>query len=176
MIHIFNLYFAGRVAEANDYFKHVLEARTEIPADLLNHPRLLLQLPNLDSDQRATLLRALMNPEHDRVLRIPLCGLAAENGLADLAVEQLVAALRSGRPIGGPRTTQIGVNRSFVGAAFFAPASRALRADARFPQVCARLGLVDYWSTSGHWPDCADEVPYHFKAECEKATAELAKA
>ncbi len=44
-----------------------------------------------------------------------------------------------------------------------------LRNDARFVPLCARLGLVEFWLSSGQWPDCAGEVPYDFKAECEKA-------
>ncbi len=44
-----------------------------------------------------------------------------------------------------------------------------LRKDPRFARLCARLGLVEFWMTTGKWPDCADEVPYDFRAECEKA-------
>ena len=44
-----------------------------------------------------------------------------------------------------------------------------LRNDPRFVQLCARLGLVEFWLASGKWPDCTDEVPYDFKAECTKA-------
>ena len=43
-----------------------------------------------------------------------------------------------------------------------------IRNDLRFPRLCARLGLVEYWVTTGRWPDCTEEVPYDFKAECEK--------
>jgi hypothetical protein len=43
-----------------------------------------------------------------------------------------------------------------------------LRNDQRFPRLCARLGLVEYWMSSGRWPDCADEVPYDFRAECAR--------
>ncbi|MDH3432136.1 MAG: hypothetical protein OEQ14_19235 [Gammaproteobacteria bacterium] len=43
-----------------------------------------------------------------------------------------------------------------------------MRNDPRFPRLCARLGLVEYWMTTGKWPDCADDVPYDFKAGCEK--------
>ena len=43
-----------------------------------------------------------------------------------------------------------------------------LRKDPRFARLCARLGLVELWTTTGKWPDCADEVPYDFVAECEK--------
>lgn len=41
-----------------------------------------------------------------------------------------------------------------------------LRNDARFPDLCARLGLVDFWIATGRWPDCADQVPYDFRAAC----------
>jgi len=43
-----------------------------------------------------------------------------------------------------------------------------LRADPRFVRLCARLGLVHYWTTTKNWPDCVDEVPYDFKDECMK--------
>jgi len=43
-----------------------------------------------------------------------------------------------------------------------------LRNDLRFPRLCARLGLVEFWTATGKWPDCADEVPYDFRAECAK--------
>jgi TolB-like protein/class 3 adenylate cyclase len=43
-----------------------------------------------------------------------------------------------------------------------------LRDDPRFPRLCARLGLVEFWMATGKWPDCADEVPYDFKSECAK--------
>ena len=45
-----------------------------------------------------------------------------------------------------------------------------LRNDPRFVRLCARLGLVEYWTGTGKWPDCADEVPYDFKAECATAS------
>lgn len=43
-----------------------------------------------------------------------------------------------------------------------------LRNDPRFPRLCARLGLVGFWMATCKWPDCADEVPYDFEAECTK--------
>jgi hypothetical protein len=43
-----------------------------------------------------------------------------------------------------------------------------LRNDVRFPRLCARLGLVEFWAATGKWPDCVDEVPYDFRAECAK--------
>jgi hypothetical protein len=44
-----------------------------------------------------------------------------------------------------------------------------IRNDPRFVKLCARLGLVEFWLATQKWPDCATEVPYNFKAECEKA-------
>ena len=44
-----------------------------------------------------------------------------------------------------------------------------LRNDSRFVPLCARLGLVEFWLATEKWPDCVDEVPYDFKAECGKA-------
>ena len=44
-----------------------------------------------------------------------------------------------------------------------------LRNDPRFVPLCAQLGLVQFWLATGTWPDCVDEVPYDFKAECDKA-------
>jgi hypothetical protein len=43
-----------------------------------------------------------------------------------------------------------------------------LRNDPRFVRLCARLGLVEFWVASNKWPDCAGELPYDFRAECEK--------
>ncbi|MFI4933418.1 MAG: TIR domain-containing protein [Caulobacterales bacterium] len=51
----------------------------------------------------------------------------------------------------------------------FSAVNDVLRADPRFVVLCARFGLVEFWLASGKWPDCADEVPYDFRAECEKA-------
>lgn len=50
----------------------------------------------------------------------------------------------------------------------FPKAYKSLRADPRFVKTCARLGLVEYWLGTQHWPDCAADVPYDFKSECDK--------
>jgi TolB-like protein/tetratricopeptide (TPR) repeat protein len=44
----------------------------------------------------------------------------------------------------------------------------SLPADPRFPGLCAKLGLCDYWIETGKWPDCADEVAYDFRAEARR--------
>jgi TolB-like protein len=52
----------------------------------------------------------------------------------------------------------------------FAPAAAPLRQDRRFMALAARLGLADYWRSSGNWPDFCDEpgLPYDCKAEAER--------
>lgn len=45
-----------------------------------------------------------------------------------------------------------------------------IRNDRRFVDLCARLGLVEFWLSSGLWPDCADDdLPYDFRTECQTA-------
>ena len=54
--------------------------------------------------------------------------------------------------------------------ALFRPDFAAVRADPRFMQVAARLGLVRYWRETGYWPDfCSKEqLRYDCKAEAGK--------
>ncbi|MGH6912049.1 MAG: hypothetical protein ACREEG_17845, partial [Phenylobacterium sp.] len=57
-----------------------------------------------------------------------------------------------------------------VGLLFF-PTMKAFRADPRFMPLTKRLGLLDYWSRSGRWPDfCAEPgLPY----DCKEAALAL---
>jgi len=43
-----------------------------------------------------------------------------------------------------------------------------LRLDRRFPRLCAKLGLCDYWMRSGHWPDCADRIDDDFREQVKR--------
>ncbi len=54
---------------------------------------------------------------------------------------------------------------------FYYPEMRAFRRDPRFWPLAARMGLTDYWTKSGHWPDfCAEpDLPF----DCRKAAAAL---
>jgi hypothetical protein len=91
-----------------------------------------------------------------------VCAFAAKLGHQDLVYERLLPAAEQKKITGGAGS------RWFTARALFWQPNSALRSDPRFAKVCAHLGLVDYWRESGRWPDCADEVPYDFKAECEK--------
>ena len=61
----------------------------------------------------------------------------------------------------------------FVSVVLFRPQFDALRKDRRFMVIADRLGLVDYWRTSGKWPDfCAEsDLPYDCKTEAAKLAA-----
>ena len=57
----------------------------------------------------------------------------------------------------------------YAGFLFFT-LTAPLRKDPRFMQLAVRIGLVDYWRSSGHWPDfCADPtLPYNCRAEANR--------
>jgi TolB-like protein len=90
---------------------------------------------------------------------------AAHLGLVDAAYAAALSARLGPRgaddDIMGPDAYRTGL--------LFQAGMPELRNDPRFPRLCARLGLVEYWTTSGKWPDCADAVPYDFRAECARA-------
>ena len=53
---------------------------------------------------------------------------------------------------------------------FFYPSSASMRRDRRFMPLMAKLGLIDYWRSTGKWPDfcAAPGLPYDCKAEAAK--------
>ena len=85
-------------------------------------------------------------------------------GFTDEALDILDGAKLG--PSGSPDDT-MGVN-AYRSHMVFPAAYPELRANPRFVKMCARLGLVEYWLETKTWPDCADEVPYDFRTECEK--------
>ena len=89
---------------------------------------------------------------------------AAHLGLVEEAYRTAEAACL------GPRGTQDGIMGpdGYRTGLLFWDGMPELRNDPRFVRLCARLGLVEYWLTTGKWPDCIDQVPYDFKAECVK--------
>jgi hypothetical protein len=54
-------------------------------------------------------------------------------------------------------------------AFLFYPLTAPLRRDRRFMQLAARIGLVDYWRSTGKWPDfCSDPaLPYNCQTEAK---------
>jgi hypothetical protein len=60
---------------------------------------------------------------------------------------------------------------SLLSEVVFRPALRKFRQDPRFMIVAKRIGLVDYWTKSGNWPDFCfvdPDQPYDCKAEAAK--------
>jgi hypothetical protein len=90
---------------------------------------------------------------------------AAHLGLVDEAYRTVAHARL------GPRgtTDDLMGPDAYRPALLFQACMPELRNDPRFVPLCARLGLVEFWLATGRWPDCADEVPYDFRAECHKA-------
>jgi adenylate cyclase len=63
------------------------------------------------------------------------------------------------RSFNGPLTTATLFNAVY---------NSAMMRDVRFVRLCAKLGLCEYWLATGKWPDCADQVPYDFRAEAAR--------
>jgi adenylate cyclase len=127
----------------------------------------LLKLAGLPQAERHGVFQNLLTADP---LGWFVCEHAARLGLEDLVFERLLPASKRRQITAGAGS------RWFTARALFVQPNSALRRDPRFAIVCAHLGLVDHWQQSGHWPDCTTQVPYDFKAECEKAAREIAKA
>ena len=169
------LFYGGHVDEAAQMFApETPKPKDQTPFEL-NGTRFVHSLFAMPLAQREAALRTILHPATSPTLQFGLCQIAGWAGCVDLAYEFLLDAIATKRPM-GPMGKGRGVNRAFLTAGYFTAPSAPLQRDIRFPKLCAHAGLVDYWRTSGHWPDCADEVPYDFKAECENAARDVAKA
>jgi hypothetical protein len=62
-------------------------------------------------------------------------------------------------------------------AFLFSRSTESMRRDPRFMKLAARIGLVDYWLDSGHWPDFCrtEQLPYDCKEAALAASASAAK-
>jgi adenylate cyclase len=66
--------------------------------------------------------------------------------------------------------------RDILGTRFlFLPKTAPMRRDPRFMKLATRLGLVDFWRSTGHWPDFCSEpgLPYDCRAEAARAVATI---
>ncbi|HSZ53161.1 MAG TPA: hypothetical protein VK801_16455 [Caulobacteraceae bacterium] len=86
-----------------------------------------------------------------------------EETFAALARASFDAAFEPGGGFGGRLAGGWG-----AGPIFDMSANGAMIRDPRFVRLCAKLGLVTYWLETDKWPDCADAVPYDFRAEAHK--------
>jgi tetratricopeptide (TPR) repeat protein len=121
-------------------------------------------LARIDPSQ-ANIERAIADAK-SRIGREPRATSMLIQTLAEFGREEEIFAL-----LDRPRDQDVG---KFGIDAFFRPAFRRFRQDPRFIRVAQKYGLVDYWRSSGKWPDFCFEpdLPYDCKAEAAK----LAKA
>lgn len=127
-------------------------------------------LGTMDGPTRAATVTQFLhrNAPHSYIVDI---GLAGAMGEVDIAMEHLLETIREGRPLEfTPDNDGRAATDATVTIGLFMPNCEALRRDKRFAEVCVRLGLYDFWRTSGLWPDCVAELAdiYDLKAECEK--------
>jgi TolB-like protein len=119
----------------------------------------------------AARLHALANS--DAALPLHDCELAAGLGLADEAFDLIDAALDSGRPLAADAHAGFGMARAQSSLQLFTGSPKSgLRNHPRFPRLCARLGLAEYWRASGAWPDFVTGSPRRAELEAELRRAD----
>jgi adenylate cyclase len=146
-------------------------AVTEADVQVLRNYVALLRLP--PEARAAACERALSAAAAgDGPLCISTCMLAAGYGQAEQAFDVLNAALDAGRQLKPDHHVAFGMARAQSPLQLFVGASGApIWKHPRFPALCARLGLAQYWLETKKWPDCAAEAPYDFKVACAEAVA-----
>jgi TolB-like protein len=188
---------AGRVEEAVPIFEDLMVRVPDMSFPIANLLRAQAFLGNWEAVDRLldpsanhplrefqdglAFIRAKRDPTPENIadIRRALDARFAETGCID--VSRLVYAAHLGLVDEAYRTADVahlgprGAADDIMGPDGYRPAllfhagMPELRADPRFVPLCARLGLVEFWLETGKWPDCASEVPYDFKAQCEKA-------
>ncbi len=151
-----------------------------VPGDALRNLRLLVEFLKTAHDLSPTERTAFVRKSLAATLPVTYivqAGVAAHAGEADAAYDHLLGGIRDHRPIAYDANDEgRGVARANTSGALFGFHSEALRRDPRFAQVCVRLGLYDYWRSTGLWPDCAAQIApfYDFEAACAEAATDLA--
>lgn len=86
--------------------------------------------------------------------------------LSPKVCHDLIADLPIG-PAGDAAPSYISLSSQFI----LQPGWPEIRQDKRFALLCGRLGLAQYWSDTGAWPDCAveDVIDYDFRAAMRSA-------
>ncbi len=149
-------------------------------ANQLISPDRLAQYPLREYVQTPALVGRMQYRNSDDIWAVfnSLAQPAKETGHVDAAWFQYSAHLGLGDPvydlIDQVKLGPSGVSGDHIGfgayrtGSMFSAATPEMRNDIRCVKLCARLGLVEYWLETQKWPDCADQVPYDFRAECEK--------
>lgn len=114
-------------------------------------------------------LQARINPTRENVAR----ALAVTSAVQSYSIRPMIQVLaqfgREEEVI--ERLLRYDINRTeqFTDV-LFRPNTRKLRQHPQFMRVAKRLGLLDYWMKTGHWPDFCFEpdLPYDCKGEAKK--------
>lgn len=144
-------------------------AVTERDVDVLrNHVRMLRLAPE---QQRSACEQMLSQTENSEgPLTLWTCLVAAAHGCADRAFDVMERALDQGRPLRPDNHEAFGMARAQAPLQLFVGVGGTpVWTHPRFPGLCARLGLAQYWLETKKWPDCAAQVDYDFKAACAEA-------
>lgn len=135
---------------------------------LRNYVRLLRLAP----DERLKACDQLLDAvaADDGPLPLSTCMFAASHGCADRAFDVINAALDGGRALKPDNHEAFGMARSQSSLQLFvSTGGTPAWTHPRFPALCARVGLAQYWLETKKWPDCATETPYDFRAACAEA-------
>lgn len=184
--YIVALTYSGQFSAAKS---EIAEARKKWPSDFVNDyadfilqygygdPRAALQLlPRVahSSDAAMTpkrkVIAARLNPAPAKI-DDAIAALDAQASNAPKAWNDVLAALGTFGRVDQAYALLADqrFQRSIDTSILFRPDFAAVRADPRFMQVAARLGLVRYWRQSGYWPDfCTSQ---QLKYDCRKEAA-----
>lgn len=90
------------------------------------------------------------------------------------ATYDLIEKLELGLPTSGQPLSDYTANATFM---LFIKDWPELRVDRRFAQLCARVGLAQFWITHDVWPDCADgeDLGYDFREDIRRAVDNTSK-
>jgi tetratricopeptide (TPR) repeat protein len=116
-----------------------------------------------DAETQASLEEMRRNVRETGTTGLTLAGILCGRGQADAVYDILETASFAHlfEPEGCLPPGEWGLN------VLFSPRFTALRQDVRFVRLCARLGLCDFWASTGEWPDCAAEVAPWYDLEVE---------
>lgn len=134
--------------------------------------RNLVRLLRLNGDERRAACDALLDEIASDDGPVPLSTLmfAASQGCADRAFDVIDAALDQGRELKADNHDAFGMARAQSPLQLFvSTGGTPAWMHPRFPALCARVGLAQYWLETRKWPDCASETPYDFRAACAEA-------
>jgi adenylate cyclase len=107
-------------------------------------------------------------------LTLSACLFAATHDCVERAFDVMEGALASGRPLRPDSHEAFGMARAQSPLQLFvSTGGEPIWKHRRFPALCARLGLAQYWLDTKKWPDCAADVDYDFKAACAAAVDAL---